>query len=355
MKLLAINPGSTSTKIALFEDRKEIFSETLRHSAEQIGQFKKVIDQLDFRMKMIIDFLKDNNVDISELDAIMGRGGLTRPVVSGVYTVNEKMREDLRNAVGGDHASNLGGLLAYKIASLVPGCKSFITDPPVVDELTDVARVTGHPLFERTSTFHALNQRAIAKIFAAEKGVPYDTLNLIVAHMGGGISVGAHLHGRVVDINNAINGEGPFSPERVGSIPAKSLVDLCFSGNYTVDEIHKMINGKGGTVAHLGTNNFADIEKKVAQGDRHYKLIADAFAYNVAKEIGALSTVLKGDVDAILLTGGIAYGKMVVDMITESVRFIAPVKVYPGEDEMAALAMNGFSALDGSEKIKEYK
>ena len=354
MKILSINPGSTSTKIALFDGKNEVFSKTLRHSADKILSFERIIDQYEFRKKMILEVLVENNIDITELSAIVGRGGLLKPVPSGVYEVNEAMISYLFKAIGGEHASNLGAILAVSLAKEVPGCRAFIADPVVVDELSDVARVSGHPLFKKVSIFHALNQKAIAKMYAAEKGVPYNSLNLIVVHLGGGISVGAHKKGRVIDVNNALNGEGPFSPERSGSLPALQLAELCFSGKYNLEEVKRMIVGKGGTVAHLGTNNFAEIRDKVAAGDPHFKLISDAFAYNVAKEIGAKATVFQGKVDAILLTGGIANGKELMDQISANVSFIAPVFVYPGEDEMSALAMNGLAVLEGREVAKIY-
>ena len=354
MKILSINPGSTSTKIALFDGRNEVFFKTLRHSADKILSYERIIDQYEFRKKMILEVLVENNIDIEELSAIVGRGGLLKPVPSGVYEVNEAMISYLFNAIGGEHASNLGAILAISLAKDVPGCRAFIADPVVVDELSDVARVSGHPLFKKVSIFHALNQKAIAKMYAEEKGVPYDSLNLIVVHLGGGISVGAHKKGRVIDVNNALNGEGPFSPERSGSLPALQLAELCFSGKYNLEEVKRMIVGKGGTVAHLGTNNFAEIRDKVAAGDPHFKLISDAFAYNVAKEIGAKATVFQGNVDAILITGGIANGKELMDQISANVSFIAPVFVYPGEDEMSALAMNGLDVLEGREIAKIY-
>lgn len=352
MKILSINPGSTSTKIALFEGKNEVFSKTLRHSAEEIAQYNGVIDQFSFRKNMILDALKENNIAVNEISAIVGRGGLLKPIPSGTYEVNENMIADLRSGQYGEHASNLGGILANEIAKEVPGCRAFIADPVVVDEMQEIARIAGHPAFKRLSIFHALNQKAIAKLYAEEQGVPYESLNLVVVHLGGGVSVGAHCKGKVIDVNNALNGDGPFSPERSGTIPAQQLADICFSGKYTPAEVKKMINGKGGTVAHLGTNNFAEIEKKM--DDPKFKLISDAFLYNVAKEVGAMSVVMNGQVDAILVTGGIAYGKEMMADLTEYVKFIAPVKIYPGEDEMAALAMNGLSVIEGKEEAKVY-
>lgn len=352
--ILAINPGSTSTKIAVFDSHKQVFVTTLRHSAEELACFKSVTDQFDFRKETIIRTLKDNQVDLDTLEAVVGRGGLVKPIKSGVYRVNESMLNDLHEGVGGEHASNLGGLIAHSIAVEIKGCTAYIADPVVVDELEPVARVAGHPLFERRSIFHALNQRAIAKSYANSINVPYESLKLIVAHLGGGVSVGAHKHGKVIDVNNALNGEGPFSPERSGTLPAYDLAKLCFSGKYTLDDVKKMITGEGGLVAHLGTNSFSEVEKRVNEGDPKFMLISDAFAYNVSKAIGAMATVLKGDVDAILITGGIAYNTALMEKISEQVSFISAVKIYPGEDEMWALAWNGLSVLEGKESPLEY-
>ncbi len=353
-RILAINPGSTSTKIAVYENSTQLFVETLRHSSYELSGFDKVTDQYEFRKEAILKALKDNNVELSSLSVIVGRGGLLRPIESGVYEVNEKMIADLMEETKGEHASNLGGLIAANLAKESKGCRAYIADPVVVDELSPVARVSGHPLFERVSIFHALNHKAIAKTYAASVGKEYKQMNLIVAHLGGGVSVGAHLRGRVVDVNNALHGEGPFSPERSGTLPALALAELCFSGNYTLSQVKKIITGEGGLVAHLGTNSFQYVEQKVDAGDEKFILISDAFAYNVAKAIGASATVLSGRVDAILITGGVAHNKKLMDKIIGMVKFIAPVEIYPGEDEMTALAMNGLAVLNGSEKVKEY-
>lgn len=353
--ILAINPGSTSTKIAVYKAHEQLFVTTLRHSAEELSSFERISDQFSFRKETILKALKENDISLDDLAVIVGRGGLLKPIKSGIYTVNSKMIEDLRNGVGGEHASNLGGLIAADMAKSIEGCNAYIADPVVVDELQPVARITGHPLFERRSIFHALNQKAIAKAYAMELNKPYDKMNLIVAHLGGGVSVGAHFNGRVVDVNNALNGEGPFSPERSGTLPAYDLAKLCFSGKYTFEQVKKMITGEGGLVAHLGTNSFSIVEQKVKEGDTAFKLISDAFAYNVAKAIGAVSVVFKGKVDAILITGGIAYNSSLMDQLKEMVEFIAPVKIFPGEDEMAALARNGLSVLLGEETPMEYE
>lgn len=353
MKILAINPGSTSTKIAVYEDNAQLFTKTLRHSAEEIAKYPNVVDQIDFRKEVIFEALKENDIDVSQLKAIVGRGGLLRPIPSGVYEVNDTMLADLRSAQYGEHASNLGGIIADAMVKSIPGCRAFITDPVVVDEFQPLARIAGHPMFSRVSVFHALNQKAIAKAHAAKMGKKYEEMNLIVVHMGGGTSVAAHREGKVVDGNNALNGDGPFSPERSGGLPGHQLIDVCFSGKYTKDEVRKMVAGKGGTVAYLGTNDFLEIEHKM-DDDPQWKLIADAYLYQIAKEIGAMAAVLKGKVDGILLTGGIVYGKGMMNDLESYVNFIAPVYRYPGEDEMGALAGNGLAALLGKEEVKVY-
>ena len=355
VKILAINPGSTSTKIAIFEDEEQKFVKNIKHPAEEIAKFESVAAQFQFRENIILSELKEAGFDIHDIQAIVGRGGLVKPIESGVYEVNEALVADLNNPPLGEHASNLGGLIAHDIArTLGGGVKAYIADPVVVDELQDVARVSGHPAFRRVSIFHALNQKAIARTYAREVGKPYESLNLIVAHLGGGISVGAHDHGRVIDVNNALDGDGPFSPERSGSLPTGQLVDLCFSGTKTKAEIRRIIKGEGGLVGHLGTNDAYEVEIK-AKEDPRYKLIQDAMSYQVAKSIGAMAAVLKGRVDAILLTGGIAYNPFLVDYVREMVGFIAPLKVYPGEDEMRALAMNGLMVIRGELYPKIYK
>lgn len=345
--LLAINPGSTSTKIAVFRNTKEIFLKNIKHSCEEIETFERITDQYEFRKNIILKELTDADIDVKSIQTVVGRGGLVKPIKSGVYEVNDALMNDLKVGVLGQHASNLGGLIANDIARSIPNARAFIADPVVVDELEDIARVSGHPEFERISIFHALNQKAIARQHARAVAQTYEALNLIVAHLGGGISVGAHCQGRVVDVNQALDGDGPFSPERTGSLPVGALVKMCFSGKYTEKQIKKMITGKGGLVAYLGTNDAYEVEKRAQGGDEKAKLIYEAMAYQVAKEIGAMSTVLKGKVDAILLTGGIAYGKPFVDNVTERIRHISPVYVYPGEDEMRALAMNGLMVMKG--------
>ncbi len=353
--ILAINPGSTSTKIAVFHNTKEVFLKNIKHSTENLAGFEKITDQYAFRKQIILDELESASFDVNNIKVIVGRGGLIKPIPSGVYEVNEPMIKDLKVGVLGQHASNLGGLIAHDIANAISGAKAYIADPVVVDELSELARVSGHPEFERISIFHALNQKAIARQHAKSVSNKYEALNLIVAHLGGGISVGAHYKGRVIDVNQALDGEGPFSPERSGTLPVGSLVKMCFSGKYTQEEIKKMITGKGGLVAYLGTNDAYEVEKRAKAGDEKAILIQDAMAYQVAKEVGAMSTVLEGAVDAILLTGGIAYGKPFVEAVSKRVRHIGPVYVYPGEDEMRALAMNGLMVFSGETEPLVYE
>ncbi|MBP7222523.1 MAG: butyrate kinase [Sedimentibacter sp.] len=354
MKQLIINPGSTSTKIAVFDDETMVFEKTIRHTNEELQQFNRVSDQFQFRKDMIILALKENSISLDMLDAVVGRGGLIKPVEGGTYTVNDKLIEDLRKNVKVEHASNLGAPLARSIADEV-NIPSFIVDPVVVDEMEDVARVSGHPDFERISIWHALNQRAVARRAAMEQfGRKYEDLNFVVAHLGGGISIGAHKKGRAVDVNNALNGEGPFSPERSGSLPMGQLVKMCFSSLYTEAQINKMMVGKGGISAHLGTNSAKEVSDRAQAGDEKAKLIYSAMAYQVAKAIGEYAVVLDGDVNAILITGGIAYDEYFVKMIEDKVKFIAKVIAYPGEDELLALAQGGLRVLKGIENPKTY-
>jgi butyrate kinase len=353
-RILAINPGSTSTKIAVYENTNILFIKTLRHSTEDLQGFDKITDQFEFRKNIILHELKNADIDIEKIAIIIGRGGLVKPIPSGIYEVNEQMKADLRNSPLGEHASNLGGLIADDIARSLEGVKAYIVDPVVVDELEDVARFSGHPLLQRTSIFHALNQKAIARTHAASLDKKYEDMNLIVVHLGGGISVGAHRKGRVIDVNQALDGDGPFSPERSGTLPSGALAKLCFSGEYSLKEVKEMIKGKGGLVAYLGTNEAYKVEVQAHEGNEKAKAVQDAMCYQVGKEIGGMATVLKGDVDVIILTGGIAHNQYLVDYIKDMAGFIAPIAVYPGEDEMKALAMNGLAVLRGEIESKEY-
>jgi butyrate kinase len=354
-RILAINPGSTSTKIAVFQGDKSVFLKNIKHSTEELAKFNHISEQFEFRKDIIMKEMIDAEIQIDLIEAVVGRGGLVKPIESGIYEVNDRLKEDLRVGILGEHASNLGGLIADNIAQSLPKAKAYIADPVVVDEMTDVARVSGHPEFQRVSIFHALNQKAIGRAFAQSIDKKYEDINVIVAHLGGGISVGAHLKGKVVDVNNALDGEGPFSPERSGTLPTGALAKICFSGKYTLDEIKKMIKGEGGLVAHLGTNDAYEVELKAKAGDAKAKLIQDAMSYQVAKSIGEMAAVLKGDVQGILLTGGIAHNPDLVNYIKDMVSFIAPVVVFPGEDEMKALAMNGYMVLRNEIEPKIYE
>jgi butyrate kinase len=352
--ILAVNPGSTSTKFALFEEEELLFEKNLHHANDEIADYKKITDQFAFRRELIMKELIERNVDFSRIAAVVGRGGLVKSIESGVYSVNEAMKKDLMEGKRGEHASNLGALIADDIAAALTGARAFIVDPVVVDELQPQARLSGHPEIPRVSIFHALNQKAVARVYAASVGKKYEEMNLIIAHMGGGVSVGAHRRGKVVDVNNALSGDGPFSPERSGGLPALQLVDLCFSGKYTHSEVKAMLVGKGGMAAYLGTNDFRKVCKAADAGDEMAALVSDACAYQISKEIGVMAVVLEGDVDAIILTGGMAYQESHVNKIRSMTSFIANISVYPGEDEMRALAFNGLLALNGEVIIKEY-
>ncbi len=352
-KILVINPGSTSTKVALFSNEQLLFDKKIEHSNKELTNFNKIIDQYHFRQDIILNFLKDKGIDLSTLNAVVGRGGLLKPIASGTYRINEKMLGDLRKGVSGEHASNLGGLLANGIAEKL-SIPSYIIDPVVVDEMKPVARISGMQEIPRISILHTLNQKAVARKAALDLGKKYEKLNFIIAHLGGGISVGIHCKGNVVDVNNALDGEGPFTPERSGGVPVGALVELCFSGKFTKDEIKKKIKGKGGLVAYLNTNDVREVIKRIKQGDKRASLILEAMAYQVAKEIGAAATILKGQIDAIILTGGIAYANEFVNMIRDRVSFISLVMVYPGEEEMLALCEGALRVLKGEEVEKIY-
>ena len=353
IKTLVINPGSTSTKVGVFEDETLLFEETLRHPTEEIAKYASVIDQKDFRKEIILDFLKEKDCDPKSLDVIVGRGGLLKPIPGGTYTVSDALLADLVKGVQGQHASNLGGILAREIGDKL-GVPSYIVDPVVVDELTDKARLSGMPELPRRSIFHALNQKAVARRYAKEHGARYEDLNLIVIHMGGGVSVGAHDHGKVVDVNNILDGEGCFSPERSGTVPVGDLVKMCFSGKYTQQEIYKKICGNGGFNAYLHTNDARVVEKMVKEGNAEAKLVQDAFYYQIAKDAGAMAAVLCGKVDQIILTGGIAYDPYTLEVLQKYLGFIAPITVYPGEDELLALCQGALRVVTGEEKAKEY-
>ncbi len=354
-KLLIINPGSTSTKIAVFHDKECVFKTNIKHSAEDIAPFEHIADQYHFRKDVILNTLKDAGIELNDLSMVVGRGGLLKPLTSGIYEVNEAMIRDLVNSPVGEHACNLGGLIADDIAKSV-GVKAYIADPVIVDEMEDVARFSGHPAFPRMSVFHALNQKMIARQHATAVGKRYEDLNLIGIHLGGGISVAAHKKGRVVDVNNALNGDGPFTPERSGALPSGPLMNACFSGKYTKKEIDLMLKGQGGFVAYLGTNDAMEVENQVKAGNKEWELVYRAMAYQVAKEVGGLAaSAFCMDVDAIFVTGGMAYDKNFCKILENHLGKIAPVCVYPGEDEMMALTLNGLMVLNNEVEAKIYE
>ncbi len=353
IKSLIINPGSTSTKIGVFEDETLLFEETLRHTTEEIAQYASIADQKDFRKKIITDLLEKKEFDIKSLNVVVGRGGMLKPIPGGTYAVTDELLADLVVGKQGQHASNLGGILAREIGDSI-GVPSFIVDPVVVDELMPIARYSGVPELPRKSVFHALNQKAVAKRYAKEQGVPYESLNLIVVHMGGGVSVGAHEKGMIVDVFNALDGDGAFSPERAGGVPSGALIDMCFSGEYTKKEVYSKIVGKGGFNAYLGTNDMREVMKRVNEGDEKAAEMVDAFTFQVAKDMGSMACVLKGKVDQIIVTGGIAYNACVIDALKERAGFIAPFTVYPGEDELLALTQGALRVLNGEEEAMKY-
>lgn len=353
IKSLIINPGSTSTKIGVFEDETQLLDKTLRHTTEEIARFPSIYAQKDFRKKIILDALEEENIDPKSFQVIVGRGGLLKPIPGGTYAVSDALLQDLITPPQGEHASNLGGILAREIGDVL-GVPSYIVDPVVVDELAPVARISGVPEIERVSIFHALNQKAMARRYAKENGKKYADLNLIVVHMGGGVSVGAHTGGKVVDVFNALDGDGSFSPERAGGVPSGALIRMCYESGLSEKEMRRKIVGNGGFNAYLGTNDAREVEKRVAEGDEKARLIRDAFVYQMSKNIGAMAAVLNGKVDAILMTGGIAYDQKITEMITEKVSFIAPVTLYPGEDELLALAQGALRVMTGEEKAQEY-
>ena len=353
MKILAINPGSTSTKIGVFHDEELVMHSTIRHTPETLSRFPDVMDQFHYRRQLVIDTLAEEHIPF-DFDVIVGRGGLLKPIEGGVYEINEQLLSETRNATY-RHACNLGSLIAADLASRLPHCPALMADPGVVDELEDIARISGSPLMPRFTIWHALNQRAIARRFAKEHHRRYEDLNIIVSHLGGGISQAAHQKGRAIDVNNALTGEGPFAPERSGTLPALSLIDLCFSGKYTHDEMVKYVTSQSGLMAHLGTNDVPVILERIEQGDQRAKLVLDAMICQIAKGVGGLATVFNGEVDAILFTGGVANSTYITERLKERVSFIAPVYIYPGEDELTALAMNALFAMRGELEIKDYK
>ena len=353
VRVLVINPGSTSTKVSVYENDREIFTVTASHSAEELKPYPSILEQRPLRMGVIKQVLAERGLDLSGLTAIAGRGGVLKPIESGTYSINQEMLDDLSSPAIHGHASSLGTFLAYEFGREL-GIPAYIVDPVVVDELSAVARVSGHPDFPRGSIFHALNHKAVARQCARDIGLRYEYARLIVAHLGGGITVGAHCNGLVVDVNNGLAGEGPFTPERCGGLPLTDVVRAAYSGKYTLDELLAIANKKGGLVAYLGTNDLRECEKRMAQGDAQAALVVEAMAYQVAKEVGAMAAVLEGRVDAIALSGGLARSIKFVRDISERVRFIGPVRVYPGEKEMEALALGVLRVLYGECEPKTY-
>ena len=352
-KILAINPGSTSTKIALYEDEKEVLCETLEHPVEEIEKYNKVADQFDMRKEVVLSFLKEREYEVHELDAVVGRGGMLPKVKSGAYIVNKAILDRLKNKPVVEHASNLGALIAYEIANSI-GVSAYIYDSVRVDELRDIARISGMSDIPRESTSHALNSRAMAMKTAKKYGKKYRDMNFIVAHLGSGISLSVHERGRMVDVMP--DDDGPFSPERAGKVPCKALIDLCYSGKFNKKTMHKKLRGNGGLKDYLNTNDARKVEKMIDSGDQKAKLVYEAMAYQVAKRIGELATVVEGNVDVIIITGGIAYSNMLTTWIKKRVEFIAPVEIMPGENEMEALALGTLTlrVLKGEEDAREY-
>lgn len=353
-RILAVNPGSTSTKVSVFIGEKEVWKLKLDHTAEELAPYERIFDQYDFREKVILDALKSAGFPIRSFTAIVGRGGVSKPIPGGTYRVDSGLLKDLETGTYGEHASNLGAPIAAKLAETA-ACDAFMVDPVVVDEMESPARFSGHPAIRRRSIFHALNQRAVARKAAEEMGRRYDECNFIVTHLGGGISVGAHRKGRVVDVNNALDGDGPFSPERSGGLPSGQMAALCFSGDYTLDQVKKMIKGQGGIVAYLNTNDMRLVEDRILAGDTQWREVYHAMAYQVAKEIGAMAAVLHGDIDSVIITGGIAYDKQFLAWLEEMIGFLAPMRVIPGEMEMEALALGALRVITGEEKPRIYE
>jgi len=353
--ILVINPKNTSSKIAVYKDSKMCFLKTIKYTDEQLAACGSIPGQLEMRKKAILQELKDNDINVNKLQIVVARGGLIKPVKSGVYEVNQQMREDLLNGVMGMHATNLGGIIASDIAAMT-NARAIIADPVVVDELDDVARISGHPLFERKSVFHALNQKVVARKYAKSISRKYEDLNLLVVHAGGGgISVGAHKQGRVVDVNQAFDGDGPFAMERAATLPTGDLIRLCFSGKFSQKELLDMITAKGGLYAYLGTTNLNIIEKRIEEGDEKAAFIMYAMAYQLAKEIGAMCTVLDGKPDAIILSGDLFHQREFTNHLTKKVDKISHIAIYPDEDEIDALAMNAIGVIKGEIEVLEYK
>jgi butyrate kinase len=351
-RILVINPGSTSTKVALFEDDRPLLQETIRHEATELAAFPHISDQYPFRRDCVLRWLEAHGIALSSLQAVVGRGGLLGPLESGTYRVNAAMLEEMATPGPREHASNLGVLIAHEIACRA-GVPAFTVDPPAVDEMDEIARLTGLAEIEWPSLSHALNTKAVARRASRDLGRPYEALRLVIAHLGGGISITAHRDGRMVDVRGGID-SGPFTPERCGALPLTELIELCYSGRFRKEELKRYLIGRGGFVSHLGTNSAVEVEQRIAEGDARARLVAEAMAYQIAREIAAMGAVLYGRVDAVILTGGLAHWKQLVEWIRERVSFLAPVLVYPGEGEMQALAEGALRVLRGEEEAREY-
>jgi butyrate kinase len=369
LRALTINPGSTSTKVALFHDRDEVFSEEISHTKERIATFTTVLDQMDFRMQAVRDCLDRHRVHADAVNAVIGRGGLLRPLPGGAFRVDEAMLDDLRSARHGEHASNLGAIIAWDLAREF-GCTAYVVDTVVTDEMNELARYTGLPTVRRRSVFHALSQRGAARRAAARRGIRYSEGRFIVAHMGGGISIGAHDRGRVVDVINALDGEGPFSPERSGRLPLITVLDHLRQGRITPQALRDKVLTQGGLFAHAGTNDLREVEKK-AGTDREANMLVQAMAYQISKEIASMAPALMGApaltnvpaaqkdakpprVDAVVLTGGLSRSKMLTDNIRTRLRFLAPVELVTDVEEMRSMAEGLALALESGEEIPGY-
>lgn len=352
MKILVINPGSTSTKVAIYHNDKSVFVKSIPYSVEKLKHFSSTFEQLEMRQKDILKTLEKEGIPF-EFDAIVARGGLTKSIPAGTYAINEKMLRDTREAPR-QHVCNIASHIAAALAKPLPKCLALIADPVIVDEMIPEARVCGSPLMQRASVWHALNQRATAKRFAKSQGKRYEDLNLIVAHLGGGITIGAHRKGKTIDVNNGLDGEGPFSPERAGTLPSADLIRLCFSGKYTCQQLLDRISGQAGMTAWLGTNNSQEVIRRIAEGDEKARLVMDAMIYHIAKYIAAQGAALCGQIDAILITGGLAYEEYITSRLRERISFLAPIHLYPGENELESLAENALSVLRGEQELKNY-
>lgn len=351
-KILAVNPGSTSTKIAVYEEEKELFVESVTHSDEELKKYDRVTDEFEMRKANILRVMEEHGVKPEDLSAVVGRGGQLVNIHAGGYLVTADMKKRLTDPATIEHASNLGGLIADAIAGPV-GIPAYIYDAVGSDELADIAKITGFPEITRQSFCHVLNSKAMARRAAKKHGKTYQNTNFIVAHLGGGISISAHEKGRIIDVITADG--GPFSPERSGSVPLNYIVDMCYSGEYSKKEMKKKVAGNGGLKAHLGTSDCIAIQQRIKEGDKKAKAVYEAFAYQIGKGIGELSPVLKGEIDAIIMTGGISHSQILTDMITEYIGFIAPVVVMPGENELESLAAGALRIIRGEEEADHYK